>query len=184
MVISVIALSVSVCSFVIVLLAYRRDRTNVHAWSTISWWADRSDTGMPIMYVRIVNVGRRPVSMLNLVKVSPDATWSRSLWRAESGGKPKVVDVETAVDYMQRRSVAHSAAITLGEGAVYELMFRPDDVDEFIDDHEYEVRVAISLLIEDVTGKRYPVKNSVKNLQQLLDWSPRERQSREPVGVS
>jgi hypothetical protein len=168
---STIALFISACSFAVAVFSYRRDRARVRAWSTIVWIEAAPGVKIPNMYLRIANVGRRPVLMLNLVKRSGRTTWRQTLTdpvEHEPDGSPFLHP-----DELQRRSVAHRAALRLGEGEVFELIFRPEDCPSLVLTNEGSFAKASQLFVEEVAGTLHCVRDAGRNLPQLFAaWKP------------
>ena len=169
---ALVALLFSASSLAVSVLNYRRDRSKVRAWSTLEWIGGLDQSG-PVLRVRIVNEGRRPVALMSLVKKKGQAIWWRSLIRP----KLSTTDAFKAIVEIERSRLAHVAALKLGEGEAFELEFRPGDSDEFLALHLEVPEYAEMLLIEDVAGKRYPVLNSAKDLKEALtEWRRIEAQ--------
>jgi hypothetical protein len=172
-IVAVVALLLSASSLAVSILTYRRDRSKVRAWSMIVWRENGPEPSTPVMQVRIMNVGRRPIALMHLVKKAGRDTWSRTLMRPQLNAK----DAFEAIRELERTSLAHIAAIKLAEGEVFEIAFRPEDCDEFIAVHLERPAYANTLLIEDVVGSRYPVQNSAEHLKEMIAaWKPVEAQ--------
>jgi hypothetical protein len=172
-IVAVVALLLSASSLAVSVLTYRRDRSKVRAWSKILWHENGPEPSTPVMQVRIMNVGRRPIALMHLVKKAGRNAWSRTLMRPQLNAK----DTFEVIQELERTSLAHIAAIKLAEGEVFEHAFRPEDCDEFIASHLERPTYADILLIEDVAGKRYPVQNSAEHLKEMLAaWKPVETQ--------
>ena len=136
------------------------------------WHEERPGLSVPIMHVRIANVGRRPIFILNLVMRAGRANWSQPLQRPDVEESVRT-DPSKYMQEIRRKSVAHVAAIKLIEGEIYELLFRPEDCPDFINTHEDPLIYAQRLLVEDVTGTCYAVMKSEKHLKQLFAaWRP------------
>lgn len=165
--ISLLAFAVSTASLTISLLGYLRDRSKVRVWSTVSWQSNGPDPDTPLMHVRIANIGRRPVVILNLVKWAKGAKWWRPI-NSPTLDSPIITTLEQLDEY-KRKSLAHLLATKLAEGEVLEMEFRPDDCHEFLALHEDPPLEATSLQIEDVAGRVYPVKGSEEHIQIMLN---------------
>lgn len=127
---------------------------------------------VPVMHVRVANVGRRPIYILNLVMTTGRSRWWQPLQQLPIEGSARADPVKL-IEEIRRRSVAHVAALKLVEGDMYERLFRPEDCPDFINTHEDPVIEAQRLLVEDVTGICYAVKKSEKHLKQLFAaWRP------------
>ncbi|HEY0682994.1 MAG TPA: hypothetical protein VGD45_11740 [Steroidobacter sp.] len=172
LIVSIVALLVSVCSFIVAVFAYRRDSSKIRAWSTLVWHAEGPDTHVPVMHIRVANVGRRPIYILNLVMRAGRSRWSQPLQQLAVEVSARADPVKY-IEEVRRRSVAHVAALKLIEGDIYERIFRPEDCPDFINTHEDPMIKAQRLLVEDVTGICYPVTKSEKHLKQLFSaWRP------------
>ncbi len=109
--------------------------------------------------------------VLNLVKRAGKSKWWRPIQPPTVDGE--VLNTVEQLEELKRKSLAHLVAAKLAEGEVLEVEFRPEDCDEFIALHEDPPIEAISLQIEDVTGRLYSVKDSKKNLAVLIKaWNP------------
>ena len=162
-VISLLAFAVSVSSFAVSLLAYFRDRSKVRTWSEIIWDTSGIKHRTPFLHVYVVNEGRRPVVMLNLLK-----RHGASKWWAPIKQPNLSEDIFEAIKQL-KKSPAQDVAVRLAEGEILEIVFDPDDCPEFIADHEDPPVEATELQIQDVTGKIYPVKNSASGLKTLFE---------------
>ena len=168
--ISLLAFAVSVASLTISLLAYLRDRSKLHVWSTIGWQFNGPEPQTPVMRIRIANIGRRPVLVLNLIKKAGKAKWWRSIQQPDLGGK--VISTVEQIRELKEKWLAHHVAVKLGEGEILELSFQPEDCHEFIGTHEDPPVQATSLQVEDVSGRLYSVRDSTKNLAVLMQaWN-------------
>jgi hypothetical protein len=167
----IFALLLSAFSFAVSILTYRRDRSKVHAWSKIEWRENGPEPSTPVMRVRIMNVGRRPIALMHLVKKAGRNIWSRTLMRPQLDAK----DGFEVVRELERTSLAHIAAIKLAEGEVFEIAFRPEDCEEFVATHLENPAYADTLLIEDVMVNRYPVQGAAEHLKKMMGhWKPAE----------
>jgi hypothetical protein len=183
---SVFALVVAVGSFVVSILNYRRDSGKVLAWSTILHERSGStpESTTLVMRIRILNKGRRPVSILNLVMVADDVRWFTSFKRPDFGKKE--ISAEEYFQEIYQRSAAHLLAIRLNEGEAFEVTYRPEDEYEFLHVREDDALLAKELLVEDLSGKIYPVRDSAKHLAQIFEVKTRgalhcSDESREPL---
>jgi len=164
-IVSFAALFVSACSFLVAVLAYRRDRSKVRAWSRIYWHQQGPGVQYPVMYIRVVNKGRRAISILNLVKTARPHRWWEPLKQVEV---PMGSDLREYMEEIHRKSVSHFAAIRLAEDESFEVVFKPKEFpDHFIFTHEDVVAIATRLFVEDVGGKCYSVRNARKHLKEL-----------------
>jgi len=165
-VISTLALLVAAASFAVALLNYLRDRSKLQASSTIMWENQAGPSPTPAMFIRITNLGRRPVMILNLVKHAGKEKWWRTLQTPQLDGEL----TQERLQEFQSKLLAHRVAVKLAEGETLELVFRPTDEDcaEFIFTHGAEALQAEELYVEDVSGKTYAVAGSQKGLATLL----------------
>lgn len=169
--ISLLAFAVSVASLTISLFAYLRDRSKLRVWSTIGWQFNGPEPQTPVMHIRIANVGRRAVLVLNLVKSAGKSKWWRSIQQPDFGRK--VISTAEQIQELKEKWLAHHVAVKLGEGEILELSFQPEDCHEFIGTHKAPPIWATSLQIEDVSGRLYSVRDSAKNLAILVQaWNP------------
>ena len=119
----------------------------------------------PVMYIRVVNKGRRAISILNLVKTARPHRWWEPLKQVEV---PMGSDLREYMEEIHRKSVSHFAAIRLAEDESFEVVFKPKEFpDHFIFTHEDVVAIATRLFVEDVGGKCYSVRNARKHLKEL-----------------
>lgn len=130
------------------------------------WENQGAESPTPAMFVRITNVGRRPVMILNLVKCAGKEKW----WRALQAPQVEGELTNERFQEFQSKLLAHHAAVKLAEGETLELVFRPNDNDcaEFIFTHGEEPAEAQELYVEDVSGNAYVIKGSQEGLSTLL----------------
>ena len=173
--ISLLAFFVSVSSLSISALSFFRDRNRLVTWSSVQWSKEGpfdAPKDKPVLHILILNAGRRPISITNLVKRSGRSVWSRSVKRDIDGSNPSD-DLHTYIDELRRNAVAHISSIRLNEGEIYEMVFQTSDSPEFFATHTEQPLEARTLYIEDVQGKRYQVRDSGKNLKILISaWNP------------
>src|SRR5262245_5425474 len=131
--VSLVALLISMCSLGVAVLSYRRDRSKLRAWSRIEHHEYRPEDPLA-MRVRILNVGRRPIALMYLVKKAGPHTWSRALIRPETG-EVLEVDVDQAVRQIELNALAHRGSLTLAEWQAHDILIRRDDLDEFVCTH-------------------------------------------------
>jgi hypothetical protein len=160
-----LAIVLSVASFVLSVLNYLRDRPSVKVWSQIEYHARGStpDAQTPALRIRVANLGRRPAVLLNLVSRSGGMCWSQRLTNPNTG-KASPLSVEETVRLIDKHSLAQNSAVRLLEGDVLDLVFWPDDCTDFMHWETEPARTAEKLFIEDCTGKRHRVKGDAKNL--------------------
>lgn len=169
--IALMAFAVSVASLAISLFGYLRDRSKLRAWSTLVWQHNGPEPETPLMHIRIANIGRRSVLVLNLVKRAGKSRWWRPIQQPDFEGE--VICMVEKIQELKKKSLAHHVAVKLGEGEILELVFSPENCSEFIATYEDPPVVATHLEIEDVSGRVYSVKDSEKNLVALLKaWNP------------
>src|SRR6478752_7834524 len=63
-IVAVIALLFSFSGLTVSILAYRRDRSRVRAWSSVEWVPNGPETSTVRLRIRIANGGRRPVALM------------------------------------------------------------------------------------------------------------------------
>lgn len=187
-IIAIIALLFSFSGLTVSILAYRRDRSRVRAWSSVEWVPNGPETATVRLRIRIANGGRRPVALMFLVRKSGKHLWWQTLQKAE----PTATSAADLVRELERNQLAHVGSVRLSEGDAFEMVFGPDDDDEFVALHWNDVTYAESLLVEDVMGNRYPVRGSARHLKEAfrewskpqpeLDWSPGALPSLPPEG--
>lgn len=166
--ISLTALVVSCVSLFVSIFNAARDRAKVKAWSEFFHEDTGNGNSKAGLKVFISNIGRRPIAVKDLVRVSGKTKWARTL------SKPKLPTDEdgmletipTSRDYL-----AHTVAVALSEGQVFEYLFLFDDYHEYITQLDGTFFEADSLEVSDVAGKKYPVKYSKENLKSLYDFS-------------
>lgn len=172
---SIAALVISIASFILSILAHRRDSGKVHAWSTILWEevgkldenSEERKLDIHIMKIRIRNGGRRPVSVLNLVMESEDGSkWFRSFQRPKFDKES--ISIDEFVQEVHQRSAAHLLAVRLDEDQAFEAIYRSEENFSFLSLRHEPPAWAKRLYVEDLSGKLYPVKDSVNNLDIFL----------------
>ena len=174
-VIASLALLVAVLSFVVSVFTYVRDRSRVAAWSEVISYIDplidpltEQQKRYPVLHVSVMNVGRRPRQVRSLVMRSGKCTWSTSLKELEASTNPNE-DLQGFVDEINRNRVAHISSVRLNEGEIFERTFQVQECTRFMNFQEDPFVEAEDLYIQDVQGKRYKVRESRKNLKQMLD---------------
>ena len=103
--VSLMAFAVSVASLAISLFGYSRDRSKLRAWSTIVWQSNGPEPQTPIMHIRVANIGRRPVMVLNLVKRSGRSKWWRGIQQPGLDGE--VISTVEQLERLKQKSLAH-----------------------------------------------------------------------------
>lgn len=171
--IPLVALLLSIVGLTISILAYHRDRPKVRAWAEIIWHqrGPQPDSSVPMLRIRIVNLGRRPIALLELGLRGKTQLWSTSLKEPEFPDQQlSPGEIGTIFD---RHSLAQNSVVRLPEGDILDLVFWPEDCPFFIFTHSGPIVEAERIYVEDCAGARYRVKNDTKSLRQLFDaWSP------------
>lgn len=169
------ALLVSVGSLTLSAVSLLRDRSRVVAWSKIMWHQGgtfESPREVPVLHVFAMNDGRRPVSLLNLVKRNGKQLWWSGLQEPELSDR-SLTDAHAFIEELQRNSVAHLSSIRLEEGEIFEKVLKTKDCPSFISLHGEKPQEASHLYVEDVRGKLYAVRDAKKHLKKLFDaWDP------------
>ena len=168
-VLPILAAVLSVASLVISLLNYLRDRPRVKAWAEIGWHrrGPTPESEMPCMRIRIANLGRRPILLLNLRMKNANGHWSRTL-KAPMTSSAEPLPVDDAFRLLDQHVLAQNSAVKLAEGDVLDLPFWPDDATDFVDIHSDEPKAAIALYIEDGAGRCHRVKRDTRSLTTLF----------------
>jgi hypothetical protein len=119
-----------------------------------------------------MNAGRRPISIGNLVMRAGKQVWWHRV-KEPSIATDLENDLHAYVEELKSNAVAHISSVRLNEGEIYEMVFRTADCPRFIATHAVQPVEARSLYIEDVQGRRYPVRHSAKHLKTLfMAWDP------------
>lgn len=165
------AFALSLVSITLSIASFTRDRAKLIARSEVRWSAEGPDGDFthPTMIVRLVNLGRRPIVLVDFEAKSNTRSWT---WRiSDSDGFEQKADLP-----LEHRHLAQHAAVRLAEGEVAEVIFQRSDATAFIWHHEEPVEYATRLFVVGCSGHRYQVKGSDKTLKTLLDsWDKRIR---------
>lgn len=171
--IALAALLLSTIGLTVSLFTYFRDRPRVRAWAEVIWHhrGEHQDDLVPMLRVRIVNLGRRPIALLNLALWGQGQRWSHFL------KEPELPDQQLPhreiTRFFDRYALAQNSAIRLPEGDILDLTFWPDDCPTFIFTHHDPMAEAERIYVEDCAGTRYRVKNDTDGLRKLFEaWNP------------
>ncbi len=134
------------------------------------------DSEVPTLLVRVTNIGRRPIQVLNLVKRGKTQTWSSPLRLPDM--TVRGIDPISQLEEIHEKMLAHNIAIKLNEGETLDLSFTLEDRSRFFWVQDDPPTEAQELFIEDVAGNRHPIKGSKQNLRVLLDF-PSQNASQE-----
>lgn len=173
-VLPIFAAVLSVASLGISLLNYLRDRPRIKAWAEIAWHrrGPTPDSEMPCLRIRIANLGRRPILLLNLRMKNANGHWSRTLKKPVATSKDPV-SIDEVFGLLEEHVLAQNSAIRLAEGDVLDLPFWPDDTPDFIDSHADEPQTATALYVEDGAGRLHRVRRDIRALTTLFAaWAP------------
>lgn len=164
---SIVASILSAGSFGFTAYSILRDRGRVLAVSEIFQDNSRSLKPGPSMLIRVVNSGRRPVSLARLVRKCSQGEWSSFLTTPplKTDDKGVLIEVPRTEEF-----VAQNTAVRLLEGDVFELIIHHDDFSELYGFFDEEIRTATDLYFEDVLGRRYRVRKAAKNLKILYSY--------------
>lgn len=171
--IPLIALVLSIIGLTVSILGYFRDRPRVRAWAEIVWHGGGKDPdgSVPMLRIRIVNLGRRPIALLNLALRGKGQRWSLFLKEPEFPDQQLTLD--EVVKLFDRHSLAQNSAIRLPEGDILDLAFWPDDCPKFVFTHFEPMAEAERMYVEDCAGARYRVRNDTASLRKLFEaWNP------------
>lgn len=167
-IVPIVALVLSVVGLAISILNYHRDRPKIRAWADIIWHAQGKtpDSRTPMLRVRIVNKGRRPIVLLNLVLKADGGTWGLQLKPPEFPNQEH--SVSEALSILDRHALAQNSGVRLLEGDVMDIHYWPKDQFKFMHiDSDFAVE-AERMYVEDFAGTRYRVRNDRKHLETLL----------------
>jgi hypothetical protein len=163
-------LVIALIALVLSVLNYYKDRSNIQAWAGIIWHQRGSDlvSETPRLRLRIVNLGRRPANLTHLVMKNSAGQWMKPLTDPSSESMTPL-EFDEAIRVLERHSLIQNSALKLSEGDAQDVNFWPEDAQHvFMDWHHDSVSTATSLYVEDVSGKKYRVKNDVKCLKEIL----------------
>jgi hypothetical protein len=130
------ALLVSILSVFVSVYLYQKDRGRLRAWAILNY-GDPSEGHRPVLEVKAVNIGRRPILL----------DWL--LLDFESTGR-------------HGTQLADSLPLKLDEGETIEKTLRPTDPCLFNDANDY----AKDIHVGDTLGRAYPVKHARKLLRE------------------
>lgn len=165
------AFALSLVSITLSIASFARDRAKLIARTEVRWSAEGPDGEFthPTMIVRLVNLGRRPIVLVDFEAKSNTRSWT---WRISGSGG---FEQEAGLSH-EHRHLAQHAAIRLAEGDVAEVIFARSDATSFIWHHEEPVEYATRLFVVGCSGHRYEVKGSGKALKTLLNsWDKAHR---------
>lgn len=134
--IAISALLVSIFSVLTSIYLYQKDRGRLRAWAILNY-GDPSERCPPVLEVRAVNIGRRPI-LLNWLLLDFRGTGRHGT------------------------QLADSIPLKLDEGEPFEKTLRPTDPCLFDDANDY----AINMHIGDTLGRVYCVRGARKLLRE------------------
>lgn len=169
LIVSIFAAVISGLSLAISFHNVRRDRAQVYARSEIFYDSTRSLEPEPSMRVRIINAGRRPITITQFIIISDQGNWFTPL--RTLGGK-ELQEATTEGRPLIERFVSQNTSIRLSEGEIFEMIIHHDDDRILYDFFEEDQREAQDLQIEDVLGRKYKVKNAKKSFSKLKAYKP------------
>ena len=163
---ALVALLLSAASLSVSILNYRRDRVKVRAWSRLIW-ADHAGQGGPLLRIRIINEGRRAIALVSLVRKAKHNVW----WQPLLPIRLETSDAFKAQKELERLQLAPVTTVKLCEGEAFEMFFQAGDSNEFFAIHQELFIYAQTLLIEDLSANRYPVRGSRESIAEAIrEW--------------
>ena len=182
--ISIIAVSISAISAAFTIFNIYRDRARVISWSEVVYdMSQDPDDPPPVLYIKIVNTGRRPIILTSVKKVAKNSTWGTPLRYPDY--KQLDITVSDAIkDPETRRSVfsIKNTSVVLKESEYFEVSYG-------IDDFQHEVRnifndefhEADNMYIENIVGSKIKIKDIKKNIQAMYEYKPNNRINRDSL---
>lgn len=164
---SIAAILISAISAGITVFSYIRDKSKIIAWSEVVYDKSKSlDNPPPCFYLKIVNIGRRPIVLTSIEKRGRNGGWSNSLAEPELG---KPIDEVLKESKLKDVFSTKNTSKVLQEAEFFEVSYDIEDflfeVFSFDDDKLIE---ATDFFIMDILGKKYPVKNAKQNIAAML----------------
>ncbi|WP_312975699.1 hypothetical protein [Stutzerimonas nitrititolerans] len=171
---SIAAVFISAISAGITLFGYIRDKSKIIAWSEVVYDKSKSlDNPPPCFYLKIVNIGRRPIVLTDIEKIGKNGRWRNPLAEPELD-KP----IDTVLKEKKIKDIfsTKNTSKVLQEAEFFEASYDLEDfrfeVFSFDDDKLVE---ATNFFIMDILGKKYPVRNAKKNISVMLAHNANEQ---------
>ena len=164
---SIAAILISAISAGITLFSYIRDKSKIIAWSEVVYDKSKDlNNPPPCFYLKIVNIGRRPIVLTSIEKRGKNGRWSNPLAEPEL---EKPINAALKENNLKDIFSTKNTSKVLQEAEFFEISYDIDnfrfEVFSFNDDELVE---AENFLIMDILGKKYPVKNAKKNIAAML----------------
>lgn len=164
---SIAAILISAISAGITVFSYIRDKSKIIAWSEVLYDKSKSlDNPPPCFYLKIVNIGRRPIVLTSIEKRGRNGRWSNPL------AEPKLEKpIDAVLKERKLRDVfsTKNTSKVLQEAEFFEISYDVEDFPfEVFSFDDGEITEATDFFILDILGKKYPVKNAKKNIAAML----------------
>jgi hypothetical protein len=176
--ISIIAVFISAISAAVTIFNIYRDRAKVISWSEIVYdMSQDPDDPPPVLYIKIVNTGLRPIILISIKKIAKNSSWGNAL-RYPDYDQLNVNASDAIRDPETRRSVfsIKNTSVVLKESEYFEVSYGIDDfqheVRSFFNDELHE---ATSMQIEDVLGTKIKIKDIKKNIEAMYQYKPNKK---------
>lgn len=177
-IISIIAIVISLFSLFINFYKIHRDKSKLKVWAKIfyaeDFYSNLDDRKYyPVMQIFIVNAGLRPIIITDIGMMFKDKS-VRYKHIKENDEATKVhltTDDENIVEKIEKLfivdNLSHKYSIKLDDGDIYEIRIKYDDYYEYID---FEKDAAFKVYIRDIFGNNHYVKNSRQCLKILNEY--------------
>lgn len=174
-IISIIAIVISLFSLFINFYKVHRDKSKLKVWAKIFYAEDfysepDNRKYYPVMQIFIVNAGLRPITITDIGMMFKD----KSVRYKHIKENDELADIhlngndENIVEKIEKLfiidNLSHKYGIKLDDGDIYEIRIKFGDYYEYID---FEKDVAQKVYIRDIFGNDHFVKNSKQCLKIL-----------------
>ncbi|NAW33869.1 hypothetical protein [Halomonas alimentaria] len=134
----------------------------------------RDTPGSPFIALKVLNQGRRPVVITNLIKVVEGREYSEIISEPESQGEIiSINDLEDPLSYFADLFSMENTSKILKEAEYFEKFVVENgavqDLVVELDSGEY--RLPEKLLVQDIKGRKYKVRNSLDVLNEFKSLS-------------
>ncbi|MCE8027025.1 MULTISPECIES: hypothetical protein [Halomonadaceae] len=173
---AVIAIIMSLVSLGMSLYNFYNDRARVNAWLEVQFHSfSPKQKGLPFVYLKILNQGRRPVIVSQWVLSIGEVELSSAIvdpWEI-SEGEVNLNELENPHSFFASAYSSNRTSKKLNEAEFFErFIVESGKVEEMLietrdGDYVYPER----MFIEDVKGGRYPVRNLKKVVNELNRWA-------------
>lgn len=174
-----IALVFSSVSLAISIYNFWKDRARLRAWSEIKFHGFSPDQeGLPFVYLKMLNQGRRPVVVSKWVLVGAGCESACVIVDPPSleGEVTNINDLDDPHDFFASSFSTNATSKKLNEAEFFEkfIVVSGQIEDVFLETLQGDYVYPDAILVEDVAGKRYPVKNVKKVVAELKQWAEKK----------